>query len=184
MINNYSHRGVSNITYELCNVIKEKEPNFDELWKEYCSTSESKSKIRMIANSDYFRPMAEDGFKKLYAHYQNIYFSTKNNTVSKESTVKKEVQSSSVKNYKSQILMSVPAEVKVLIETFAKKNNMHINNAYKVVYKEIENRTNKNLKNLADNYAKKMGVKNCSKPYYISKNNSMMEILRNIAEGN
>ena len=167
---------------ELCNGLREKGVDFDSLWDEYHSLNRNKdAKINMIAESDYLRPLAENVFRELHKKYLSKIFDNKDESESPKNKAEKDEANHKV--YKSQLLLRTPAEVRELIEKVAARNNWLQHVAAAFVYKEIESRTNKNLKELASKYAEKLGFTNCCKAYYISKNKKMMEILRDIAEG-
>lgn len=183
---------------QLFTVMRANGVDVDGLYNEYSASHPDKVKINMVAESDYLRPLAEAAFHELHRKYLNKLFNgsekdeIKNNdnkttvkeTATSQTTVKAESSVPAKKVYKSQLLLSTPAEVKVFLEAIAKKNGWNLSYAAAHTYKEIEKRTNKNLKELSGKYAEKFGYTNCSKAYYISKSKMLMEVLKNISEGN
>lgn len=175
---------------ELCEKMRANGVPLDRLYSEYQAANPTKaSKINMIAESDYLRPLAEAAFKELHRYYlakvyeaNAISFDQKDeiNSSENKTDVKEAVESKKV--CKSQLVNGVPFEVKELLQQVATKKEKTLSRAAVETYKEIESRTQKNLKDLAASYAETIGYKNCSKAYYVSQNKDMMEILKEIAE--
>lgn len=122
--------------------------------------------INMIAESSDLREKMEDAFKELrYKYYPSMY----------DDNDEKHI-------YKSTMLISTPPAVKELIQRIADARHLPYNTAAKDVYRTIEERSGKNLKEIADRVAEIMGYSNCSKAYAISLSDKYMDILRQIAE--
>lgn len=147
------------------------------------------AKANMVADSDVLRSKAEDAIRCLYLKYFPDKYKTElkeeiksfnNETV--KATESKVPNNNLNQRYTSQIIRSTPDSVRVLMNKVAEKHKWNFPYTAAQVYKEIEKRTNKNLKELARSYAEKIGFTNCSAAYYISKNSKMMEILKVISE--
>ena len=143
--------------------------NVDTLFTEYCKTHPGKSTINMMADSDYLRPITENAFVEVDKKYRPWKYVEENETTTK---------------YLSKVMVQAPARVKELLMVIAKKNNYAYPLAAYKTYKEIERRTNINLKKAAKRYALDHGCSNCCTSYYISTDVELMDILKAISEGN
>lgn len=122
--------------------------------------------INMIAESDDLREKMEDAFKELrHKYYPSMY----------DDNDEKHI-------YKSTMLISTPPAVKELIQRIADARHLPYNAAAKDVYRTIEERSGKDLKEIANRVAEVMGHSNCCKAYAISLSDKYMDILRQIAE--
>lgn len=122
--------------------------------------------INMIAESSDLQEKMEDAFKELrHKYYPSMY----------DDNDEKHI-------YKSTMLISTPPAVKELIQRIADARHLPYNTAAKDVYRTIEERSGKNLKEIADRVAEVMGYSNCCKAYAISLSDKYMDILRQIAE--
>lgn len=79
---------------------------------------------------------------------------------------------------------STPAELKMIAEKFAAKNNMVMPNAISVFFRRIGRFTGINISEMAKRYAAEIGVSHCSQGYYIYHNPTLMDAARKIAESN
>lgn len=122
--------------------------------------------INMIAESSDLREKMEDAFKELrHKYYPSMY----------DDNDEKHI-------YKSTMLISTPPAVKELIQRIADARHLPYNTAAKDVYRTIEERSGKDLKEIANRVAEVMGYSNCCKAYAISLSDKYMDILRQIAE--
>lgn len=122
--------------------------------------------INMIAESGDLREKMEDVFKELHRKYYPAMYSNNG---------EKHI-------YKSTMLISTPPAVKELIQRIADARHLPYNATAKDVYRTIEERSGKDLKEVANRVAEVMGYSNCCKAYAISLSDTCMNILRQIAE--
>lgn len=155
---------------EVYAVLRRNGVKLSTLYKEYRTSNPGKAMVNMLAESDILRGKTEDAIKELHKKYYPEKYTVENIVAEKPV-------------YKSQQLISTPAQVKELINTVANRESVHYVVAARNVYKEIEDRANVNLKELATGYAKKMHCSKCSKAYYIGQDEKLMDVLRQIAAG-
>lgn len=155
---------------EIYAVLRRNGVKLSGLYEEYRVANPGKAMVNMLAESDILRDKTEDAIKELHKRYYPEKYTVENIVAEKPV-------------YKSQQLISTPSQVKELINTIANRESIRYVVAARNVYKEIENRANVNLKELATGYAKKMHCSKCSKAYYIGQDEKLMDVLRRIAAG-
>ena len=155
---------------EIYRLLREDGVNIDGMYEEYYSLHPGKAKINMIAESEMLRNRAEEVIKMLHRKYYPEKYTVDSIVCPKPI-------------YKSQELLSTPEEVRNCIQIIASREGLVYTAAASRTYKEIEKRCGENLKDLANRLARGYGYSNCSKAYLISHDETLMAILRAIAEG-
>lgn len=170
---------------DIYEVMRKNGVDVDGLHNEYKLSHLTKNSIAcMIIGSDELRKSAEEAIRQLYEKYFPEKYGAKSKTdVKAESVTDVVAKSSSTvkKQYKSQLMLSTPPEVKKLIQTVADKRNVSYMKVAASVYSEVEKRAGVNLKECAKKMATSAGYMNCAKAYYISQCPDLMKVLAEIA---
>lgn len=155
---------------EIYKILREDGVDLDSMYTEYSESHPRKAKINMIAESKMLRGKTDEIIKSLHKKYYPEKY-TVENIVSPKPI------------YKSQELLSTPENVRSYIQTVADREGIVYTTAASKVYKEIEKRCGENLKELANELARSYGCSNCSKAYLIAQDETLMVIIKAIAEG-
>ena len=163
---------------EIYKIIRQNGIQLSGLYGDWKQNNPHRAMVNMISESDYLRGEAEKAIHELYDKYYPERNAKKDVQKEELSSV---VTATPEKVYKSQLLLSTPPEVREYIEKVATNENLTYNRAAVKVYNEIERRIKDDLGAMAKKYALMCGYSNCSKAYYISKDETLMLILRDIA---
>lgn len=155
---------------EIYKTLRKDGVDLDSMYTEYYESHPGKAKINMIADSKILRGKTEEIIKSLHKKYYPEKY-TVENIVSPKPT------------YKSQELLSTPENVRSYIQAVADREGIVYTTAASKVYKEIEKRCGENLKELSKELARSYGCSNCSKAYLIAHDETLMVIIKAIAEG-
>lgn len=155
---------------EIYKILRKDGVDLDSMYTEYSESHPGKAKINMIAESKMLRGKTEEIIKSLHKKYYPEKY-TVENIVSPKPI------------YKSQELLSTPENVRSCIQAVADREGIVYTTAASRVYKEIEKRCGENLKELANELARSYGCSNCSKAYLIAQDETLMVIIKAIAEG-
>lgn len=155
---------------EIYKILRKDGVDLDSMCTEYSESHPGKAKINMIAESKMLRGKTEEIIKSLHKKYYPEKY-TVENIVSPKPI------------YKSQELLSTPENVRSYIQAVADREGIVYTTAASRVYKEIEKRCGENLKELANELARSYGCSNCSKAYLIAQDETLMVIIKAIAEG-
>lgn len=155
---------------EIYKILRKDGVDLDSMYTEYSESHPGKAKINMIAESKMLRGKTEEIIKSLHRKYYPEKY-TVENIVSPKPI------------YKSQELLSTPENVRSYIQAVADREGIVYTTAASKVYKEIEKRCGENLKELSKELARSYGCSNCSKAYLIAHNETLMVIIKAIAEG-
>ena len=166
-----SHTDSHDALREIYKIIRQNGIQLSGLYGDWKQNNPHRAMVNMISESDYLRGEAEKAIHELYDKYYP------------ERNVKKDQRETTTpsKIYKSQLLMSTPAEVRKCIEAVSNRDNLVYNRAAASVYREIERRIKEDLRLLADNFAENEGYMHCSKAYYISQKPELMKVLGEIS---
>lgn len=155
---------------EIYKILRKDGVDLDSMYTEYSESHPGKAKINMIAESKMLRGKTEEIIKSLHKKYYPEKY-TVENIVSPKPI------------YKSQELLSTPENVRSYIQAVADREGIVYTTAASKVYKEIEKRCGENLKELSKELARSYGCSNCSKAYLIAHDETLMVIIKAIAEG-
>ncbi len=132
-----------------------------------------KSKINMCAENAFLR---NDFKKSLLKLIKDIFPEIYGEKPTSKTSATKKISP-------SRKMLMVPANVKELIKEYSTANNISYTKAQFEIYGKIEKAKKVKINNLAMAYAKSNGYSNCSIGYYVSINNEMMKLLKNIVRG-
>lgn len=155
---------------EIYKILRKDGVDLDSMYTEYSESHPRKAKINMIAESKMLRGKTDEIIKSLHKKYYPEKY-TVENIVSPKPI------------YKSQELLSTPENVRSCIQAVADREGLVYTTAASRVYKEIEKRCGENLKELSKELARSYGCSNCSKAYLIAQDETLMVIIKAIAEG-
>ena len=166
-----SHTDSHDALREIYKIIRQNGIQLSGLYGDWKQNNPHRAMVNMISESDYLRGEAEKAIHELYDKY---YPERNEKKDQRETTTPSKI-------YKSQLLMSTPAEVRKCIEAVSNRDNLVYNRAAASVYREIERRIKEDLRLLADNFAENEGYMHCSKAYYISQKPELMKVLGEIS---
>lgn len=152
---------------EVYGILRKSGEDIDKMMEEYKGSFYGKpSLINMIGHSDYYRPIVEKHIKELHVKYYPEKYEFKNTSYS----------------CPSQEVMGCPQNIKSLLVSYAKKNNVSEHAARNIVYKKLKDTADIDFNAERSTFAKNIGYKRCSSGYFVSKVPALLTIMKKIVE--
>lgn len=157
----------SQVLEDIYNALRKIGEDIDGMFKEYCEYMGRKESIgAMISRSDYYRPLVEKYIKELHVKYYPEKYAFKD----------------IVHTCPSKEAIECPQVVKDIITGYAKKRNISEQAACSILYRKLKKASNIDFNAEKKAFENRIGFKNSSPGYFVSKMPNLLSIMKSVAE--